>query len=49
MEDKKKSYKLDEIGFIGTQERKSTLKKKREYQLTATLIRNNKEAKVKRK
>jgi hypothetical protein len=30
MEDKKKSYKLDEIGFIGTQERKSTSKKKRQ-------------------
>lgn len=46
MEDKKKYYKLDEIGFIGTQERKSSLKKKREYQRTATIIRNEKAAKA---
>lgn len=49
MEDKKKYYKLDENGFIGTQERKSTSKKKREYQRTAILIRNEKSARGKEK
>ena len=42
--DKTKYYKLDEIGIIGTQEEKSSLKKKREYERTARIIKKEKSA-----
>ena len=38
MADKKKYYKLDEIGFLGTQEKKSALQKKRDLAKTGEII-----------
>ena len=45
MADKKKYYKLDAIGVIGTQEKKSEAQRKRDYNRTAEIIKQEKAGK----
>ena len=46
MADKKEYYKLDDIGFLGTQEKKSALQKKREIAKTGEIIKFLKSRKI---
>lgn len=43
--DKKKYFELDEIGVIGTQEKRSAAKRKYDYDRTADIIRREKATK----
>jgi hypothetical protein len=46
MADKKKYYKLDDIGFLGTQKKKSALQKKRDIAKTGEIIKFLKSRKI---
>ncbi len=46
MADKKTFYKLDEIGFVGTQEKISAIRKKADAKKTSAIINKRKLGKV---
>lgn len=44
--DKKQYYKLDEIGVVGTQEKKSAAQRRRDHSRTAEIIKQEKAGRV---
>lgn len=46
MSDKKTYYKLDDIGFVGIQEKRSVTHRKADAKITTEIIRTKKSAKV---